>query len=79
MTVEREGREMLAGREAVGYFGATVEQNINGKGLVVFPTRREADRTLLAVLCFAADEKWPEHEATFRTMLSLVRNRPASP
>jgi hypothetical protein len=79
MTIENERPETLAGRKAVGFFGSTIEQNIKGKGLVVFPTQREADRTLLAVMCFAADEKWSEHQATFRIMLSLVRNRAASP
>lgn len=79
MQVEREEPLSLAGRAAVGYFGLTVEQKTSGQGLVVYPVEREADRSRLAVLCFASGERWSEFEPTFRTILRCLRNRAAAP
>jgi hypothetical protein len=78
MKVEREEPTTFAARAAVGYFGTTIEQQMDGTGWVAIPTQREADRSLLAVLCFASGKRWTEYEATFRTILLHMRNRPAS-
>lgn len=79
MKVEREESLTLAGRAAVGYFGPTVEKQTTGRGLIVYPTEREADQTRLAVYCFASGERWAEYESTFRTILRHLRNRDAAP
>lgn len=79
MKVEREEPTTFAARAAVGFFGPTIEQQMHGTGWVVIPTQREADRSLLAVLCFASGERWTDYEATFRTIVLHIRNRPAAP
>lgn len=78
MTGRREEPLKLAGQSAVGYFGPTVEQESSGRGLVVYPTEREAGHAQWAVLCFASGEHWPEYESTFRTILRCVRNSGAA-
>lgn len=78
MTVRREEPLTLAGQSAAGYIGPTVEQELSGQGLVVYPTEREAGHARWAVLCFASGEHWAEYESTFRTILQCVRNRDAA-
>jgi len=78
MKVEREEPTTFAGRAAAGCFGPTIEQQIHGTGWVLLPSQREADRSLLAVLCFAANDRWKEYESIFRTIVLHMRSRPPS-